>query len=91
MRLVSKPLLLVIIGGLLLGVGAYVYLDPTMRAELKTQTRELMPSSSTTLYKWQDADGRWHVEDSPPPAGVPFEVLDYRHDANLIPPPPPAD
>lgn len=91
MQIVSKPLLLVILGGLSLGIGAYVYLDPTLRAELKTQTRELMPSSSTTLYKWQDANGRWHVEDSPPPTGVAFEVLDYRHDANVVPAPPAAD
>lgn len=91
MQIVSKPVLLVVVGGLLLGTGAYVYLDPTLRSELKNQTRELVPSSSTTLYKWQDASGRWHVEDSPPPAGVAFEVLDYRHDANVMPAVPAAD
>ena len=89
MALVSRPVALVILGGLILGAGAYVYLDPSMRAELKTQTRELIPASSTTLYKWQDANGRWHIEDSPPPAGVAFEVLDYRHDANVMPAPQP--
>ena len=86
-----RPLLLVIVGGIVLGIGAYIYFDPAMRSKVKTQTRELLPRSSTTLYKWQDEKGRWHVEDSPPPAGTPFEVLDYRHDANLMPAPQPGD
>ncbi|KPK54451.1 MAG: hypothetical protein AMS22_05900 [Thiotrichales bacterium SG8_50] len=87
----KNPLYLVILGGLILGVGAYVYFDPSARAMFKTHTRELIPSSSTTLYKWQDSSGRWHVEDTPPAPGIPFEVLDYRHDANVMPAPQPRD
>ncbi len=48
----------------------------------------LLPKSSkapaTTLYKWQDQQGRWHVGDTPP-EGLPYEAAEYRHDANVLP------
>lgn len=42
-------------------------------------------STSTPLYKWQNARGEWQVTDEPPPAGVPYEVLRYNLDANVVP------
>lgn len=43
---------------------------------------------TTQVYKWQDADGDWHVSDQPPPAGQDFEVQTYNRDANILPLPP---
>ncbi len=39
---------------------------------------------ATTLYKWQDQQGHWHVGDTPP-EGLPYEITEYRHDANVLP------
>ena len=39
---------------------------------------------ATTLYKWQDTQGRWQVSDQPP-KDRPYETLHYRHDANVVP------
>lgn len=42
---------------------------------------------STTVYKWKDADGVWHVTDEPPPPGVEYQEQEYLHDANIMPAP----
>ena len=42
-------------------------------------------TESTPMYKWQDGEGRWQVTDTPPPEGIPFELKQYPHDANLLP------
>lgn len=39
----------------------------------------------TTLYRWQDEAGNWHVSDTPP-ADREYEVVEYRSDANTLPP-----
>lgn len=42
----------------------------------------------TRLYKWENGDGQWMVTDRPPPGDRPYEVLEYRHDVNILPLPP---
>jgi len=39
----------------------------------------------STLYRWKDAAGREQVSDTPPNDGTLFEVLNYRHNVNIIP------
>lgn len=39
----------------------------------------------TKLYRWQDEAGNWHVSDAPP-EGRDYEVVEYRSDANTVPP-----
>ncbi len=39
---------------------------------------------TSTVYKWQDAEGEWHFSNTPPPAGIRREVQTYRTDSNLI-------
>ena len=41
--------------------------------------------TTTTVYKWQDADGEWHFSNTPPPQGVASQVQTYRSDTNTIP------
>jgi len=41
-------------------------------------------SKTTTVYKWQDADGEWHFSNNPPPQGVASQVQTYRADTNVI-------
>jgi len=41
-------------------------------------------SKTTTVYKWQDADGEWHFSNTPPPQGVASQVQTYRADTNVI-------
>lgn len=31
------------------------------------------------VYRWQDADGEWHVSNEPPPEGSSFQVREYSH------------
>ena len=39
----------------------------------------------TRAYKWQDADGSWHLSGEPPPAGVAYEIVTVRSDENVVP------
>jgi len=46
-------------------------------------------SKTTTVYKWQDADGEWHFSNTPPPEGIASQVQTYRADTNVIQAPQP--
>ncbi|HEB93020.1 MAG TPA: DUF4124 domain-containing protein [Gammaproteobacteria bacterium] len=41
-------------------------------------------SHTTTVYKWQDADGEWHFSNTPPAQGIASQVQTYRADTNVI-------
>ena len=50
--------------------------------------RDMVPAlfvTRTKLYRWQDEAGNWHVSDTPP-EGRDYEVVEYRSDANTLPP-----
>ncbi len=49
-----------------------------------TETLDDTDSKTTTVYKWQDADGEWHFSNTPPPPGVASQVQTYRADTNVI-------
>lgn len=73
------------------GAAALFYLRPGFAPRLPEwleQTALLPQAEVTQLFQWQDADGRWHVSDQPPAAGIAYERLEYRHDTNILPRPP---
>lgn len=43
--------------------------------------------TTTTVYKWQDADGEWHFSNTPPPQGVASQIQTYHSDTNTMPAP----
>lgn len=53
------------------------------------QARQLTGTAdtSTTVYKWQDQNGVWHVTDTPPPPGTRYQEQQYLHDTNVMPKP----
>lgn len=72
----------------LVGVGAYFYLHPESLPEWATRTSFGRDLQTTTVYKWQDTSGRWHVSDQPPPAGIEYQTDGYARDTNVLPLPP---
>lgn len=78
---------LLILAAVLTGIGLYLYLDPRLSRQLENTVREVLPgqSPSSRVYKWRDTSGRWQLTDRPPARGVPYQVLEYNHDANLMP------
>lgn len=68
---------------ILLGLAAY--LAPGLLDEVKRRAGG--PGQSTTLYKWQDEQGNWHVTDEPPPPGIKYREQEYLHDTNVLPAP----
>jgi len=79
--------LIVIILLLLAAFAATLYLRPDLRREM----RDLPPvqavaPNTTTAYKWQDAQGRWHITDKPPAKGIPYQTLTVHSDTNVLPP-----
>lgn len=70
---------------LVLGAGALFYFKP----ELFDRVRDFAGATptSTTVYKWQDEQGVWHVTDTPPPAGTRYQEQQYLHDSNVLPKP----
>lgn len=45
----------------------------------------LQVSDGSTLYRWKTPSGRVQITDQPPPAGTPYQQLNYPHDVNVIP------
>ena len=69
-------------------VGTYFYLYPESLPEWATKTSVGRDMQTTTVYKWQDASGAWHVSDQPPQAGIEYKVESYTRDTNVLPVPP---
>ena len=66
-------------------VGGYLYLHPEIVRPLLQGTILEPPPVETKLYKWRDASGQWQVSDTPPSAGIKYEILQYRSDVNVVP------
>jgi hypothetical protein len=66
------------------GVCLYYYERNYIRNLLKNTPFEL-PPTTTQAYKWQAADGSWHLTSDPPPAGVDYDKLTVRSDTNIMP------
>ena len=79
-----RKLLLLIVVALLSG-GIYVYFNPTSKSYLPDEVQSLIPGKSTTAYKWKNSSGDWQLTDTPPADGIPFEVIEVPHNANIVP------
>jgi len=85
-----KKLAWVLVLGVI-GVVSYAYVSPAFRARLERLPGADLLRKRThgpRLYKWRDRRGRWQISDTPPPQGIPYKVLRYPNDLNVLPPPP---
>lgn len=69
-------------------IGVYFTLYPEEMPEWAAKTGVGRDLQTTTVYRWQDASGAWHVSDRPPPPGTDYEVQGYARDTNVLPVPP---
>jgi len=74
--------------GVLGGAAFYFHYHPESLPEWLAKTGWGRELQTTTVYKWQDASGDWHVGDQPPPAGVEYKTEKYSRDTNILPLPP---
>lgn len=70
------------------GTATYFYLYPERLPDWATRTSVGRDLQTTTVYKWQDGSGAWHITDQPPPEGIGYESEKYNRDANVLPLPP---
>ena len=71
-----------------IGIGGYFYLHPQYLPEWAAKTSFGRELQTTTVFKWQDASGRWHVSDQPPAEGIEYKMEAYSRDTNVLPLPP---
>ena len=69
------------------GLAAWWVLERPRGLDEAAARAGLVPGKSV-VYRWRGPDGTLHVSDHPPRSGVPYERLEYRHDVNVLPPPP---
>ena len=74
------------------GVGTYYYFfeRESLARHLDGTPLEL-PAKTTEVYKWRDAQGKWHISDERPDESIESETLQYRSDDNILPSQPPKD
>lgn len=83
-RILWAVILLAALGGTI----TYFYLYPELLPEWATRTSVGRDMQTTTVYKWQDESGAWHITDQPPPEGIEYKPEQYARDANVLPLPP---
>jgi hypothetical protein len=70
----------------LAAAAAYIYLNPEDAAEIPVVGKVVSPpKEKTTVYKWQDTDGKWHYTNARPPEGTSYEIVEYTRDTNVVP------
>jgi hypothetical protein len=73
---------------LLFASATYFHLHPEALPQWAARTSIGQSLQTTTVYRWQDESGQWHVSDRPPPAGTEYRVEEYDRDVNVLPLPP---
>lgn len=76
---------------LLVGLGAgamYVRQHPEVLPDWAANSGLGRDLQTTTVYKWQDASGEWHISDRKPADGVDYRKEEYTRDVNVLPLPP---
>jgi len=81
----AVPMWLLIVLGVLSGVLLYWYTSPRETPAWVRDWLPGMPEYSGPLYRWRDDQGRVQVTDKPP-QNRPYEVVQYRSNANVVPP-----
>jgi len=67
------------------GAGAYLYFNPDVWQPWVKGTPLQPAPTKTQVYKWQDENGQWQITDRPPGGKIPYEILEYSSDANIVP------
>ena len=80
-RVLIALIMLAALGGLLF----YIYAKPQVAPAWAREWLPGLPKYTPPLYRWRDEQGRVQVTDQPPP-NRPFEEVQYRADANVVPP-----
>ena len=84
--IIGRIFLVVILLAAIGGVITYYTLYPESLPEWASKTKVGRDIQTTTIYKWQDKSGAWHVSDQPPPKGTDYQVEKYARDTNVLPP-----
>ena len=77
--------LIFILAAVLLGIALYIWQDPQLSKKVLHQAEDVVTPDATTVYKWRDKDGNPVVSNSPPTGDIPYETIQYQHDANVMP------
>ena len=72
----------------LAALGVLLYQDPNLVKHWIKDSGFIDTPEVTRVYRWQDAQGKWHITDSKPSKGTKFTVQSYRSDENIVPLPP---
>lgn len=69
------------------GVGIAVYQNADMRAYFNGKSDQLLPkhTNQKTSYKWRDHRGQTHLSDTPPEAGIKYDIVEYNEKTNVLP------
>ena len=79
--------LAVVLAGL--GGGAlYFQQNPEQLPDWAARSEFGRDLQTTTVYRWQDSSGAWHISDRKPGEGVDYREERYSRDANVLPLPP---
>lgn len=79
-------LVAVAILALLVAAGTYLYFyQPTYVRAVLDKTPFPLPATITHAYKWQGADGTWHISDDPPTGNIVYQKITVRSDTNIVP------
>lgn len=83
-----RLLLAIVIVALAFG-GYYLYQNPHEVEPFVKGTPLEAAAGVTSFYRWRDVKGSLNITDEPPPDGIPYEIVRYRHDTNIVPSPEP--
>ncbi|MDX1571078.1 MAG: DUF4124 domain-containing protein [Xanthomonadales bacterium] len=67
------------------GLAVHWYFKPAQRPGWVADYVPTDPAAEVILYRWKDEAGQWVLSSEPPPAGVEYEEVSYRHDTNVLP------
>jgi hypothetical protein len=83
----SRILVLLVLLAALGAAALYYSTHPEALPEWAARTPVGRDLQTTTVYKWQDPQGGWHITDEPPPEGTSYETQRWSRDTNVLPPP----
>lgn len=66
------------------GATAYWFYNPQQRPSWLAERLPTAPEATIKLYRWKDDSGQWVVTDDAP-SDREYEVVEYRHDSNVLP------
>ncbi len=80
----TKKIILLAVAVAAAALAGYWYVTPQARPSWLGDRLPVADHAEVRLYRWRDASGQWQVSDQPPPDGVPYEIVSYRHDTNVL-------